>query len=166
MLPQKADLYRCLHEHKKTWSIKSRETEDYGTVWGHSPAAVMKDVEFAIQEAGRKRCLEKGQRNVHAFARGKLVAVSDIIPDVFEEHDDMMDVAYRPEWGEFREACRKMIRASGGEQALFYPDGTLTLINPNCQWPQTKTESNTSAYRSSQTPFEKIDAGSTASTPS
>ena len=38
---------------------------------------VLKDCLFVIQPSGRKRCIEQGQRNVHAFVRGELVGDSN-----------------------------------------------------------------------------------------
>lgn len=39
----------------------------------HVATAILSDVEFVVQEAGRKRAVTEQVKNVHAFARGTLV---------------------------------------------------------------------------------------------
>lgn len=65
---KKADVYRNLQVGG--YSIRSRETETYGTVIGHEDEVVMENVEFVVQEAGRQKVLEEERKNVHAVVRG------------------------------------------------------------------------------------------------
>ncbi len=59
------DVYFNLH--KRVWSCKSRKT---GRVTHHAPVVVTGyGATMVVQEAGRKRVLEEGRKNVHAFAR-------------------------------------------------------------------------------------------------
>jgi len=60
-----------LNLHKDAVSVKSRETENYGTVVSHEQRVCVSDVEFVVQPAGRKKCIESGTKNVHAFVRGE-----------------------------------------------------------------------------------------------
>lgn len=62
------DVYYNLHKHK--FSLKSRYT---GRVTGHADQVLMKNVQFKVSEAGRKRVLREKRKNVHAFVRGELV---------------------------------------------------------------------------------------------
>lgn len=70
----KADVYRCLHSHVRgTWSLRSRETKDYGRVRSHRNTVIMEDVEYVVQKSGKERACKENQRNVHAFCRGQVV---------------------------------------------------------------------------------------------
>lgn len=62
----KAEVYWNLH--KKCWSVRHK-----GRVVCHVGYAVMKDVTWVVQPAGRERVLREKKKNVHAFARGTLV---------------------------------------------------------------------------------------------
>lgn len=65
----KIDAY--INLHKDVVSVRSRETEDYGTVVQHQPRVGVKDVEFVVQQAGRQAVLNEKTKNVHAFVRGR-----------------------------------------------------------------------------------------------
>lgn len=53
---------------KDTLSLRGTD----GIVFDHRDRVVLKDAEFRVQPAGRKRCLEEGQRNIHAKVHGWL----------------------------------------------------------------------------------------------
>ena len=59
----KVEVYYNLHRH--LFSIRHK-----GKVIGHRRYVSLSDVTFAVQPAGRKKVLETGQKNVHAFVRG------------------------------------------------------------------------------------------------
>lgn len=65
----KVDVY--LNLHRDCVSVRSRESEDYGTVVAHRPKVTVEDVSFVVQPSGRQKCIEEGVKNVHAFVRGK-----------------------------------------------------------------------------------------------
>lgn len=65
------DVYRNLV--KGGLSVKARSGEDKGRVVKYADEVVVRDVEFVVQPAGRRRVLEEQQKNVHAFVRGRLV---------------------------------------------------------------------------------------------
>lgn len=44
-----------------------------GKVIGHDANITLSDCEFVVQEAGRKRVIETGHKNVHAYVRGSIV---------------------------------------------------------------------------------------------
>jgi hypothetical protein len=54
--------------HKKIFSMRHK-----GKVIAHVCGAMLKDVTYVVQPAGRARVLREGKKNVHAFARGELV---------------------------------------------------------------------------------------------
>jgi len=68
----KVDVYWNLH--RKCWSVKSRERHfRYGTIILHAVRVDLIDAHFVVQDAGRQRVLRDKTKNVHAFARGRLV---------------------------------------------------------------------------------------------
>ena len=62
---QKVQVYRNLHN--KLYSIRDSRSK---LVLGHSPVVHIKEGEFIVQEAGRQRVLQTGQKNVHAWIEG------------------------------------------------------------------------------------------------
>jgi len=54
--------------HKKVFSMRHK-----GKVIAHVCNAMLKDVSFVVQPAGRARVLRDKKKNVHAFARGELI---------------------------------------------------------------------------------------------
>jgi hypothetical protein len=81
----KVDVYRNLN--KECWSVRSRETDNYGKVVDHTDTIIVVDAEFVVQPAGLKRTRETGVKNVHAFVRG--------IKESQQDYSDLLD-----EWGE------------------------------------------------------------------
>ena len=59
----KVDVYWNLH--KKLYSVRHK-----GKVIAHVPFVTMKDVQWVVQPAGRRRVLRERKKIVHAFARG------------------------------------------------------------------------------------------------
>ncbi|MRI56569.1 hypothetical protein D8770_21785 [Methylobacterium sp. DB1607] len=60
-----AEIYR--HRRLLAWSVR-----EGGRVVGHREAVALVDVVLVASEAGRVRCLRRGQREVVAWARGEL----------------------------------------------------------------------------------------------
>jgi len=65
--PMNVDIYR--HLRLKVWSVRDRAT---GKVVAHEDVAIVRDATFVVQPGGRRRVLAEGQKNVHAFVRGRL----------------------------------------------------------------------------------------------
>ena len=68
----KVDIYRNLNipnDDPCKWSVLDRSNRK---VIDRVQTAHVKDVEFVVQPAGRKRVLEEQRKNVHAFIRGDL----------------------------------------------------------------------------------------------
>ena len=68
---------------QKRWSVQYRENYLKGNreafrwrVAGHAQALALASVHFQVSPAGRARVLATGQKNVHAYALGTLVAVN------------------------------------------------------------------------------------------
>ena len=65
-MPQINNFDAYFNLHQKIWSLRSRTT---GRVTSHTSEMLLHDVQFVVQPAGRRRALEEGVKNVHAFAR-------------------------------------------------------------------------------------------------
>ena len=99
----KVEVYKNLR--KQCYSIRQK-----GKVIGYALVLAMSNVDFVVQQGGRKRVLESGQKNVHAFLRGDIhLCESDeskfdlpynlqsSIYDSFHSHPmDWLDFAYNP----------------------------------------------------------------------
>ena len=72
----KVAVYYNLHKH--TFSLQSRNKEDYGRVIEHSDHVILKNVKFTVREAGRQKVLNEKKKNVHSFAVGELVQGVDL----------------------------------------------------------------------------------------
>jgi len=69
----KADIYRNLNvpkDQEEKWSVLNRATRRVNGIIG---SALVKDVRFVVQPAGRARVVKEGRKNVHAFVRGNLM---------------------------------------------------------------------------------------------
>jgi hypothetical protein len=71
----KVDVYRNVRTG--TLSVRDRSS---GKVVAHPHGVYLDDVRFVVQPAGRSRVLREKRKNVHAFVRGNLVAVTDSPP--------------------------------------------------------------------------------------
>ena len=69
----KVDIYRNLNvpkEQLEKWSVLDRSTRRVTDV---THSALVRNVKFIVQPAGRKRVLKENRKNVHAFVRGDLI---------------------------------------------------------------------------------------------
>jgi hypothetical protein len=63
------EVYRNLRKRDGVWySIRQ-----HGKVVGHAREVSLSSCEFVVNEAGRKRVLKTGRKNVHAFVRGVFI---------------------------------------------------------------------------------------------
>ena len=99
----KVEVYKNLR--KQCYSVRQK-----GKVIGYALVLAMSNVDFVVQQGGRKRVLESGQKNVHAFLRGDIhLCKSDeskfdlpynlqsSIYDSFHSHPmDWLDFNYNP----------------------------------------------------------------------
>jgi len=81
----KVDVYVNLN--RDCVSVRSRESEDYGTVVAHEPKVHLRDVEFVVQEAGRQKVVEQGVKNVHAFVRGEWDEKRNVVDGIYVTYD-------------------------------------------------------------------------------
>lgn len=77
--------------HKGGYSVRQN-----GLVVGHTRYATLLDADFVVQEAGRRRVVQTGRKNVHAWVSGTWVTARRQ-----EEVDDMVPIHYNPK----RDTC-------------------------------------------------------------
>jgi hypothetical protein len=78
-----ADVY--WHTRRLRWSVRVS-----GRVVDHLPLVALSGCRMVVREGERQRCLERGQRSVHAWVRGSLAEPPEAIPETFVE------VGYNP----------------------------------------------------------------------
>ena len=83
------DVYFNLHTFK--FSVVDRSN---GRVAYHADSLTMVDVTFVVQPAGRKRAVQQKKRNVHAYARGRVLKVN--YPTDLQPSDTLDSVRYNP----------------------------------------------------------------------
>ena len=71
MMNRKVEVYRNLH--KKCWSVRNNST---GHVLWHCTEVLLKDVDLVVRPAGRAKVRREKRKNVHAFAKGKILYTS------------------------------------------------------------------------------------------
>lgn len=69
----KVELYRCLNRSGYVFSLRQN-----GLVVGHTDNVILKGCTMHINQAGKDRCIEKQERDVHAFIRGFLGTIHNI----------------------------------------------------------------------------------------
>lgn len=60
------------NQRRKVWAIQADEGEYEGKIIGHASQALLRSVTFKINEAARKRVIELGTEEAHAFSLGVL----------------------------------------------------------------------------------------------
>lgn len=61
------EVYRCLNKRGHVYSVRQNQQ-----VIGHATCLNIENVSFVVNRGGKKRAIQSGQRNVHAFIRGNL----------------------------------------------------------------------------------------------
>lgn len=85
------DTYCDLHRH--CTSLKALTGPEKGRVTAKADQVLLRDVTFRVLPGGLRRCREEGVRNVHAYARGTVVAC-DVA--AVRDHPDAIRVRYNP----------------------------------------------------------------------
>lgn len=88
------DCYRNLNKPNQ-FSIKQRSGELKGKVSGYSRSLILRNPQFIISEASRRRVLKEG-RNVHAFVRGEFLYANDGDIDISKIYSNFVRVSYSP----------------------------------------------------------------------
>ncbi|WP_449409742.1 hypothetical protein [Methylobacterium komagatae] len=98
------------------WSVRRRRL-----VIEHTPSVVLMDCRLHAGESARLRCERTGQRDVHAWVRGRL-ADGPRPPDAIR-------IGYRPAQPGFRRRDTDEI-VTAASAVWFEPDGTAWAANP------------------------------------
>lgn len=74
--------------HRKVWSVHRK-----GRPVRHMKSLTLVNAEFRVSQAGRKRAVNEGRRNVHAFAVGDVLGAAepDLVPRM-----KLTPVSYNP----------------------------------------------------------------------
>jgi|26BtaG_2_1085354.scaffolds.fasta_scaffold02168_7 hypothetical protein len=70
----RVEVYRNLH--RQCFSVRALEGPKKGKVILHTDAVLIKDAEFVVQKGGQARVRRTGHKQIHAFVRGEIRAVS------------------------------------------------------------------------------------------
>lgn len=115
--------------HRKMWSIRDPKTR---RVTGHANELYLVDCTFHVSEAGRRRVLATGRKNVHAYVQGRSCPLSEF--ELFVEGRWMQRFHYNPrahthffmphpdKWGgQHVAAARCVVLTEHGEGFLLDP---------------------------------------------
>lgn len=98
---------------KSCFSVRSVET---GKVIAHVASLQLRNARFKVSEAGRKRVLKEGRKNVHAGVEGELlIDPNDFLPD----EKFPVCVFYNPYNSPACFYNNKCLRVDEAEQVLF-----------------------------------------------
>lgn len=120
--------YFNLHNHH--WSMQQR-----GLVIGHAKQLFANDCSFTVQPSGRKRVLEEGKKNVHAFAKSKHWHVSSL-PD---RDDDFMfyelicryvEISYNPFKADHFYVKKTGERVDHADVVILFANKRVMAFNP------------------------------------
>ena len=111
--------YRNLH--KNCWSVVAMEGKKKGRVIIHAEFLQLKDAEFRVQPAGRKKVLREQKKNVHAYVVGLMV------PSTAQELWDR--VRYNPyKFETFVDMSGNAVHTADG--VFLNTDGEVYALNP------------------------------------
>lgn len=106
------------NRHIKTWSLRAAPR---GLVFEHASAVALAGCEFIVAESSRLRCIERRQRDVHAFIRGVRTDAS--------RPADAIRIGYRPAQPGFRRRDTDEIVAAASA-VWFEADGSAWALAP------------------------------------
>lgn len=86
---QKVQIYRNLNNGTMSIQLYVPAIKDW-RVAGHITNCLITNVTFSVSDAGRRRAIRDGRKNVHAFGQGILLAQFDT------DTDAPIDLAYDP----------------------------------------------------------------------
>jgi hypothetical protein len=107
---------------KETYSIQ-KKFNDRWLVAGHSDYLFLKEAYFKISEAGRKRVLKEGRKNVHSFIYGTLNFAAPV-------YDFNVKISYNPyKFGNFYYYCESsVVPVYKAKAILFRQDGVFAAL--------------------------------------
>jgi len=119
--------YFNLHNHH--WSMQQR-----GLVIGHAEQLVADDCSFTVRPSGRKRVLEEGKKNVHAFAKSRHWHVSPLPDrdDAFEFYELLgyVEISYNPFKADHFYVKATGERVDHAERVILFANKRVMALNP------------------------------------
>ena len=113
-------VYRNLN--RDSWSVRALSGPDKGRVIGHADELTLLRPWFVVSEKSRQRALSQGQRNVHAWVTGTVVA------DPVALHGPVTRVRYNPyRCGHFTLGTNVEARVYSAPEARFTADGAVLI---------------------------------------
>lgn len=112
MTDQMSQIETYWNRHIKTWSMRAAPR---WLVFDHAAPLALAGCEFIVAESSRLRCIERGQRDVHAFIRGVRTDAS--------RPADAIRIGYRPSEPSFRRHDTGAVVTSASA-VWFEPDGS------------------------------------------
>jgi hypothetical protein len=113
----RADIYRNLHLGRVTygWSVRVG-----GLVKHHSDSVLVQNGEFVVGERARQTVIRTGCRSVHAFVRGKVLAIEGVTPPADIQWRRVSYNPYKAGHFYFSEPSEPVTSARA---VIFTPDG-------------------------------------------
>lgn len=117
--------YFNLHNHH--WSMRQK-----GIVIGHTKQLVAEDCSFRVGKAGRKRVLDEGRKNVHAFASSKKcdVAPFNVESDEFYKSLGYVEISYNPFKADHFYVKETGERVDHADRVILFPNKRVMALNP------------------------------------
>ncbi len=114
------------------WNLKAKafSVREEGCVVGHARRLLIRDAKFSVSQAGRRRVIESGHKNVHAFVRGELSAV--MWDDTF-----VFGYAYQDNWTRGDGAYASVARKRLGTDVTYNPRLHETFVDRPSLEPRT-----------------------------
>ncbi len=113
--------------HKRLWSVRDRAT---GRVVAHAESLSLVAAVFVVSEAGRRRVLSEGRKNVHAGVAGAYCPAETPRPGSVPE--DGTPVTYNPRTGPT--FVRRDTGAPVLSAARVYLDAVTPATGPRFPW--------------------------------
>lgn len=118
MTEQMSQIETYWNRHIRTWSLRAAPR---GLVFEHAPTLALAGCEFIVAESSRLRCIERGQRDVHAFIRGMRTDAP--------RPADAVRIGYRPAQPGFRRRDTGAV-VTAAAVVWFEPDGSAWAASP------------------------------------
>lgn len=99
--------------HKKCFSVKALDGVSKGKVVFHADKVMLRNVEFRVSEAGRKRVLETGRKQVHAGVVGDLEGIMGEATRVWGDQHIWLGWLWSENWDASDRRYQRFAKARG-----------------------------------------------------
>ncbi|MBD9544324.1 hypothetical protein IB276_33295 [Ensifer sp. ENS04] len=102
--------------------VKAFSVREDRIVVGHAHKLLIRDATFSVSAAGRRRVIETGHKNVHAYVRGELHAVEWVETFFF-------GLRYNDNWTRGDNAYARVARKRLGVDVVYNPRAHETFVD-------------------------------------